>query len=87
MQNFYILLAFLLITIALLIAVSIYCYLRKYRAKQKHLLPFNFTNNKSKEIIYQKWVIKSKKLSWKTKYTTFLMVSSIQNILIQIILK
>ena len=52
MQNFYILLAFLLITIALLIAVSIYCYLIKYRAKQKHLLPFNFTNNKLKEIIY-----------------------------------
>ena len=48
MQNFYILLAFLLITIALLIAVSIYCYLIKYRAKQKHLLPFNFTNNKLK---------------------------------------
>ena len=33
-QNFYILVAFLLITIALLIAVSIYCYLIKYRAKQ-----------------------------------------------------
>ena len=29
-QNFYILLVFLLITIALLIAVSIYCYLIKY---------------------------------------------------------
>ena len=29
-QNFYILLAFLLITIALLIALSIYCYLIKY---------------------------------------------------------
>ena len=51
-QNFYILLAFLLITIALLIAVNIYCYLIKYRAKQKHLLPFQFTNNKLKEIIY-----------------------------------
>ena len=51
-QNFYILLAFLLIAIALLIAVSIYCYLTKYRAKQKHLLPFHFTNNKLKEIIY-----------------------------------
>ena len=43
-RNFYILLAFLLITIAL-IAVSIYCYLIKYRAKQKHLLPFHDTNN------------------------------------------
>ena len=39
-QNFYILLAFLLITIALLIVVSIYCYLIKYRAKRKHLLHF-----------------------------------------------
>ena len=51
-QSFYILLAFLLITIALLIAVSIYCYLIKYRVKQKHLLPFHFTNNKLKEIMH-----------------------------------
>ena len=50
-QNFYILRAFLLITIALLIAVSIYCYLIKYQSKQKHLLPFHFTNNKLKEIM------------------------------------
>ena len=42
-QNLYVLLAFLLITIALLIAVSIYCYLIEYRAKQ--LLPFHYTNN------------------------------------------
>ena len=41
-QNFRILLALLLITIALLIAVSIYCYLIKYQAKQ--LLPFCYTN-------------------------------------------
>ena len=46
MQNLYILLAFSLITIALLIAASIYCYLTKYQAKQNHLLPFQFTNNK-----------------------------------------
>ena len=32
-QTFYILLAFLLITIALSIAVSIYCYLIRYRGK------------------------------------------------------
>ena len=38
-QNFYILIAFLIITIALLIAVSIYCYLINYQAK--HLLPFH----------------------------------------------
>ena len=40
-QNFYISLAFLLITTTLLIAVSICCYLKKYRAKQKLLLPFH----------------------------------------------
>ena len=54
-QNFYILLSFLLITVTLLIAVSIYCYLKKYQAKQKHLLPFHFTNNELKEIIYYKY--------------------------------
>ena len=48
---FYIILAFLLITIALLITVSIYCYLIKYKAKQKHLLTFFVTNNKLKEIL------------------------------------
>ena len=36
MQNFYILLAFLLIAIALSIAVSIYCYLIKYWEIQKY---------------------------------------------------
>ena len=39
-------LALLLITIALLMAVSIYCYLIQYRVKQKHLLPFRITNCK-----------------------------------------
>ena len=38
-QSFYILLTFLLITITLLVAVCIYCYLIKYWAKPKHLLP------------------------------------------------
>ena len=47
-QGFYILLSFLLITIALLIAVSITSYLIKYRKKLKHWLPFHFTNNKTK---------------------------------------
>ena len=37
-QNFYILLAFLLTTITLLIAVSIYCYFIRYGTKQRHLL-------------------------------------------------
>ena len=44
-QNFYVLLAFLLVTIALLIAVSVYCYLIKYRANQKHSLPFHVKND------------------------------------------
>ena len=39
-QSFYILLTFLLITITLSIADSIYCYLIKYLPKQRHLLPF-----------------------------------------------
>ena len=44
-KNFYFLLSFLLITKALLTAVSFYCYLIKYQAKQKHLLPFHVPNN------------------------------------------
>ena len=43
-QSFYILLAFLLITITLMTAVSIYCYLIKYQAK--HFLPFYDTKLK-----------------------------------------
>ena len=42
-QKFYILCAFLLINIILLIAVCIYCYLIKYRANQS--LSFRYTNN------------------------------------------
>ena len=49
-KKFHILLAFLLITIALLIAISIYCYLIKYRAKQKKLLSFHDTNNELREV-------------------------------------
>ena len=47
-QSFYILLTFLLI-ITLLIAVSIYCYLTKYPAKQKHSLPFHDTKLKANQ--------------------------------------
>ena len=47
-QNVHILIDALLITIALLIAVSIYCCLIKCRAKSKHLLPFHDRNNKLK---------------------------------------
>ena len=45
-------LPFLLITIALLIAVSIDCYLIKHWAKQKHFLPFHVKNNTLIEIMY-----------------------------------
>ena len=48
MQNFYILLSFLFITVALLVVVSIYCYLIKYRANQKNLLSIHFTKIKLK---------------------------------------
>ena len=44
--------SFSLISIALLIAVSIYCYLIKHRAKPKHLLPFHDTNNELKQVLY-----------------------------------
>ena len=43
-------LSFLLITITLLIAVSVYCYLIKYQATQKHLSPFHDT--KIKQTLY-----------------------------------
>ena len=52
MKNFYVLLAFLLITKAPLIAVSIYCYLIKYRAK--HLLPLYYTINELREVLWIK---------------------------------
>ena len=45
-KNLYVLLAFFLISIAFLIAVSFYCYLIKYQVKQKRLLPFHITNDK-----------------------------------------
>ena len=59
-QNLYVLLVFLLITIVLFIAVSIYYYLIKYQAKQKHLLPFHDTKLKEVDINNINWVIKLK---------------------------
>ena len=44
---------FLSITIALLIAVSIYFYMVKYKAKRKHLFPFYVRNNKLIVIYYK----------------------------------
>ena len=61
-KHFYILRAFLLITIALLIPVSIWYYLIKYWAKQKIFITISHHNSK----IFlgwqykSKWVIKSK---------------------------
>ena len=50
--NFYTLIAILLITIALLIAVSIYCFFTEYREKQKSLLPCRYIIIKLKETGY-----------------------------------
>ena len=47
-----------MITTALFIAVSIYCCLIKYQAKQKHLLPFHDTNNELREVYINKCIIK-----------------------------
>ena len=52
-KRFFILLVFLLITTALLITVSIYCCLIKYRANRKYLLPFHFSNNKLKKLYFK----------------------------------
>ena len=46
------LITFLLVTIVFLIAVSFYCHLIKYQAKQKDLLPFHVTSNELKEVIF-----------------------------------
>ena len=51
-KDFHILLSFLLITIELLIAVRIHCYLIKCKSKQKHLLPYYITNDKLKETLF-----------------------------------
>ena len=51
-KSFYILLTILLFTIALLIVLSIYWYLIKYKAKRKHLSPFYITNNRLKKVLY-----------------------------------
>ena len=57
-KNFYILLVFLLTTIAFLIAVIIYYYFRKYKSKQKYLLPYYVTNDKLKTVYINKCFIK-----------------------------
>ena len=54
-KDSYILLTFVLIAIALLVAISIYFFLIKYKAKQKHLLPYYVTNDKLINTL-QKWI-------------------------------
>ena len=62
-KKFYNLLNFLSIIAASLMAVSIYCYLIKYRAKQNHFLPYH-NDSKIKEIdnknILEKWIVVTK---------------------------
>ena len=45
-ENIYVLVTFLLITILVLIGVSINCCLIKHRSKQENLLPYYDTSNK-----------------------------------------
>ena len=52
-KKVYILHVFLLVTIALLIAVNIFCYLMKYQIKEKHLLPHHVTTNELNEVLYK----------------------------------
>ena len=82
------LLAFLLVAIALLIAVSIYCDMINYQAKQKQLLEFHNANNKF--CIYKciiKVSSKVKEIDIKSSTYYFVKIISIYKILIQIILK
>ena len=51
-QNLYILLAFILIPITLLMAVSVYCYVIRHKPKQKYLLLFYITNNKLNQVMH-----------------------------------
>ena len=51
-KNLYILFNFLLI------ALSIYYYIIKYQARQKHLLPVHVINSKRKEVVYWKEILK-----------------------------
>ena len=45
-KDLFILLSFLLIAVVLLIAVSNYCFLIKYKSKQNYVLPYYVTKDK-----------------------------------------
>ena len=62
-----------------MIAVSIYCYLIKYWAKQKQLLPYG-TNNGLWEIKYQKSKITDKAKDIEIKHRTYYFLNDIINI-------
>ena len=79
--NFWVLLAFFLITRALLKAVSIYCYLIKFWANRYYHLTWQITNQTYESKITKK----IKDIDIKTEHTTFSIIWSIWKILIQII--
>lgn len=57
-ENFHILLIFLLVTMLLRLVVNIYCCLKKQISKQKHLLPYYETSKKLKEIEINNIILK-----------------------------
>ena len=70
-----ILLIIICLVLLVVIYVSCYFYYTKYQSKQKHLSPFQYTNNKStgndiKNII-SKWVINLKTYIWKSHILLF----------------
>ena len=54
-KRFYILLAFFIMIMSLLIALNIHRYLIKYKPNQKQLLPFHVTNNIKKSFVLVKY--------------------------------
>ena len=70
-QSFYILLTLFPITIALLIAVSIYCHLIKYQAKQKDLLLFHDTKSKTNQYLQYKLKMSNKAIILNIKNRTY----------------
>ena len=71
-----------MISVALLIAVTIYCKLIKYWAKQKHLLPFHDTKLKQAYInnLNWKWVMSYKVKDIDIKNRTYYFFNDIINI-------
>ena len=51
-----------------MIAVSIYCCLIKYQAKQRYLLSCDFKNSELKKIVSEKWAIEDIDIKSRTYY-------------------